>query len=280
MNRLRLEFGKPHHLIIKRSKMELKNVQKPGYFAKYHGMDSVENEIIEAATGRKINNWVVTALFQGVEVTSKNWIQRMESFSIVSSLLVAMSFYLLITPTASVVHELEKEESIFEKIYFWTYVLSGSISILLYFTVIVISTLISAIFRVAPRDVDKWRIILNNKKLPGVVDACFAVANILLTLSMGLSLYTVYGFGVSIGFTFIIISIVAFGMLIFNKIKLQRNGHPKYSLRMRHSEEFDLTKPLEYISRLALTDRVNRVLDSGMSRNRGSSIVPSTDSSV
>jgi hypothetical protein len=122
----------------------------------------------------KVNGWAVLALCDGVTSTRDRIISRLDSYNLISGLMVGVAIILLTNPSKTTMEFAAladfSNETLWPTLFYLAYVTCGTGCLLSYFSVIIFGTLFSANLRVAVRDVDVWRLLLVSSWLPGAAD--------------------------------------------------------------------------------------------------------------
>jgi len=126
------------------------------------------------------------------------------------------------------------------------------------FVTIVLNSLLTQTLRVTARDADRWRILLKRDWLPTFCNAVFTVGNVALAVLIALSMMPAFGLTFSVVFAAVAVFVNGFCMWAVNFCLLLPLAHPVHGWHRRRRQEYDLTRAMEEVERLAGVDERER----------------------
>lgn len=203
----------------------------------------------------KLNGWAVMAVVLGTDEVCDRLISRLDTFSIIAGLMIVATIQLIASPSPDVTtFATVGGDGVSPETYRAAYITLTLLALICLFCTIIMSSLFTQTLRVATRDADRWRILLKRDKQPSMGDAMFTLGNIALAGAIGISLFP--GFGVTNGIVFACVAVAVNGLFmhVFNFMLLLHLGHPVHGWYKHHTDEFDLTIPLQQLEALARID--------------------------
>lgn len=237
-------------------------------WVKWHGMNSVL-PIIRTAVGldvdgvqrkKGLNGWAVLAVTVGIDIMSKRITARLDTFSLISALILAITLNIISSPNSNVI-TFATGQTGNVLAYKYAYLGLAVLSCICHFSVIILSTLLTTIYRVCARHCDMWRVVCSTGSFASIIDVLFTLGNVSVSYLLGIIL--IANLGIVIGLLFGSLIFIFCGILIHvvNSCYILPLGHPIHGWLKLYPDEFDLRKPFQKIKSLAEYDRQNRVLD-------------------
>ena len=122
------------------------------------------------------------------------------------------------------------------------------------FVTIILNSLLTQTLRVTARDADRWRILLKRDWLPTFCNTVFTVGNVALAVLIALSMMPAFGLTFSMVFAAAAVFVNGFCMWAVNFCLLLPLAHPVHGWHRRRRGEYDLTRAMEEVERLAARD--------------------------
>eukprot|EP00457_Paulinella_chromatophora_P010136 gb/GEZN01010227.1/.p1 GENE.gb/GEZN01010227.1/~~gb/GEZN01010227.1/.p1 ORF type:complete len:295 (+),score=15.95 gb/GEZN01010227.1/:32-916(+) len=243
------------------AKLEIKHEQEyEAAFWEYSGMSEIVDDLKQAVNydlkpGAGVNGWALLGLTVGMDALTERLRNRLDTFAIISGLLLSTNLSILSSIPDSLVASWEDDDDL---VYGYMYSSILTVSVICHFAVIMLGTLLNSILNASARNSDRWRVILTNGKVVSVIDAAFTLGNLFMTVAMAFTQEPIFGWQYAVFFGSVISLVCAVAMHFFNRTYFVNIGHPVHGWYKRHLSEYHLEIPFKQIELLANLDRRNK----------------------
>ena len=186
-----------------------------------------------------VNSWAIAALTLGVDEVCDRLCASLDTFSLVSGLLIVATIAIVTAPTQTVIDVMKSgTEYIGANTFNILFTSAATLCLVTLFSTIILGCLFTQTLRVAARDADRWRIILQLHMFPTFIYTIFSIGNFAFGGLISLAILCFAGQMMSI--TIIVSVTVMCGVIpqILNVVMFLPVAHPNHGWLKHHPEEY------------------------------------------